>query len=202
MNGFSDGVPGRAGPAHDRPPGEAGRPDIAFPGAGEQIEIVETEVVSGAPGTPQVQYFLPPGRFLPPNRWRRHDYGWVWAVSVLAALIIAAATAAALILGALNQYRFTASGKVPTDCATRTALADRSIGQGARVQIFSTESGRRVADTRLDRFTGAEDGGVCFLSFRVDGVNADGNVYLLRIGSAPDEYVSRTELERGAWVGR
>lgn len=209
MNGFSEGAAGQAGPGHDRPAGETAGPDIAFPaGTGEQIEIVETQVVSGAPvpgspGAPQVQYFLPPGRFLPPNRWRRHAHGWVWVVSVIAALIIVAATAAALVLGALSQYRFTASGKMPADCATRTALADRSIGQGARVQIFSTESGRRVADTRLDRFTGAEDGdGVCFLSFHVDRVHADGSLYLLRIGSAPDKLTSRFALERGMWIGR
>lgn len=222
MSRFFDEAPGPSDPATARGDGEQGdgeqaRPDFAFPpGDGERVEIVETQVVSGAPvapqapaaphapAVPQLQYFQPPGRFLTPRKWRQNAHGWVWAVSVAGALILAALTVGALVLGFLHQYRFTASGTAQVDCQTRTALHDPSLGEGARVELFPIDSDRRVADTRLDRFTDVHAGaGACFLSFRVDDVpGGTGARYLLQVGDAPGRVVSRTQLELGVTLGR
>ncbi|GAC55944.1 hypothetical protein GOHSU_02_00870 [Gordonia hirsuta DSM 44140 = NBRC 16056] len=158
--------------------------------------------VSGAPGNlgwgPQLQYFQPPGPYVPPVRWRRHAHGWVWAVSVLVTLLLAVLTVLVLIMGATNRNTFTAVGVVQVDCATKQALDGRPIGLATPVRIYRVNSGELVARSALNRFKDIEAGsGACFASFQEKGVPDATGGYLVELGDTPGIVVSRDALERG-----
>ena len=52
---------------------------------------------------PSIEYFQPPGPYVPRNSWRRRSDTWVWVVSVLAGVLLAAAAVTALIVGMRNN---------------------------------------------------------------------------------------------------
>ncbi|WP_298443288.1 hypothetical protein [Gordonia sp. (in: high G+C Gram-positive bacteria)] len=150
------------------------------------------------PGMPQIQYFQPRGAFLPPRAWRRHDHGWVWVVSVLAALLLAAVTAVVLVFGIASTTKFTASGYVRVDCATKKALDGGPIGRGSRVRLYDAHSGSLIATTSLDRAVDVEAGkGACYEGFRIHDVRIVSRGYLVEIDDQPGQLVSRDALEAG-----
>lgn len=152
---------------------------------------------------PQIQYFQPPGPFLPPSRWRRGLRGWVWPVSVLAALVLTAVTVTVLILGIDRATSFTASGAVHVDCQTRQAVDGRPIGNGAPVRLYRLDDRTPIATTTLNKRRDFRAGeGACYQGFVIDDVRVDGGDYLLQVGDLPGRLVSRAQLEAGVSLDR
>lgn len=153
---------------------------------------------AGAGWGPQLQYFQPPGPYVPPVRWRRHAHGWVWAVSVLLTVLLTALTVVALIMGAHHRSTFTAIVGVQVDCATKQALDGRPVGLATPVRIYAVSSGELVASSALNRFKDIEAGnGACFVSLAKEGVADATGGYLVELGDTPGIVVSREALERG-----
>ncbi len=146
----------------------------------------------------KLQYFQPRGPFLPPVRWRQHDYGWVWALSVIVILLIVCLSALALISGLARSSRFSAHGAVQVDCTTRQAVDGAPVGLGSPVRIYQVDSGEVIAETALNDFQDLQAGAdACFVSFRVDDVSTASGGYLVRIGDLPSQLVSKDALEQG-----
>lgn len=166
-----------------------------------QIEIDGSTLHDGAahPVVPQVQYFQPPGPYLPPVRWRQRQFGWVWVISTVVVLALIAASIAALTMGFRERSTFDASGAVHVDCATRVAVDGQPIGPGAQVRLYDAKNGDLLQTTTLDDFVNLEAGhGACFLRFAMADIKDVAPAYLIEIGSAPGELVSRADLESGS----
>lgn len=148
------------------------------------------------PNPPQLQYFQPRGPFLPPVRWRQRAHGWVWVVSVVAALLLAGIAVAALLAGALAGSRFTAHGAVQVDCRTQQSIDGQPVGLGSAVRISEVDTGVVVSTTELDRFQelGA---GACFASFQVNDLAVAEGGYLVKLGDLPGRLTSAEALEQG-----
>ncbi|MFC0313729.1 hypothetical protein ACFQNE_07065 [Gordonia phosphorivorans] len=148
---------------------------------------------------PSIEYFQPSGPYLPRNRWRRRSDRWVWVVSTVAAVVLAAAAITAVTVGSLRTDTFTATGRVAADCTTRTAVEAPSTDERSPVRILAAATGTLLAQTRLDRFSRERRGTeqVCFLGFQVQRLEVVDGGYLVQIGTLPDRIVTRTALRDG-----
>ncbi len=170
----------------------AGRPDIEF-----------TPAPPGYPppawyAQPQVQYFQPPGQYLPQPSWRRNSRRWVWAASIAGAVVLAGCAIAALGVGYDEQQHFTATGGLQVDCATGRAVDGRDIGRGSPVRIYDAGNGELMAESALDRRKDVEAGhGACFVAFKIADLDTVSEGYLVEVGDAPGIVASRATLEHG-----